>query len=75
MCSSEVTTLLRQFLKKIGLKFKGTVTDCRRAASTLTGQFSPHFAEKMALYLGHSRRVHDKHYRIQMGDFRLSRMI
>ena len=72
--SSEVTPLLRYSLKKFGLKFEGTVTYFRRAAATLTGQISHHLAEKMALYLGHSRRVHDKHYRILMGDFGLSEM-
>ena len=56
----------------VGLNFKGTVTDFRRAAATLTGQMNPDLAEKMALFLGHSRRVHDRHYRIQLGDFGLA---
>ena len=70
--SSQVTPLLRKCLKLIGLDFKGNVTDFRRAAATLTGQINPSIAEKMALFLGHSRRVHDRHYRIQLGHFGLA---
>ena len=70
--SSNVTPLLRRSLKSIGLNFKGTVTDFRRAAATLTGQINPQLSEKMALFLGHSRRVHDRHYRIQLGHFGLA---
>ena len=64
--SSEVTPLLRKSLKAMGITYKGTVTDFRRAAATLTAQYAPEMAENMALFLGHSRRVYDKHYRIQL---------
>ena len=70
--SSDVTPLLRGYLKTIGLVFRGTITDFRRASATLTGQFIPHLSENMAQFLGHSRRVHDGHYRMTLGHFGLS---
>ena len=70
--SSDVTPLLRDYLKTIGLVFRGTITDFRRASATLTGQFIPHLSENMAQFLGHSRRVHDGHYRMTLGHFGLS---
>ena len=69
--SSLVTPFIRRCLKDIEIRYGGTVTDFRRAAASLTGQYKPHLAETMSLFLGHSRRAHDKYYRIQFGHFGL----
>ena len=65
--SSVVSRIVRSGLLELGISYMGTVNDFRRAAATLTGKFNPNLSEKMALFMGHSRRVHDKHYRIQLG--------
>ena len=51
----------------LDISYRGTITDFRRAAATLTGKRSPALSEIMAQFMGHSRRVHDRHYRIQYG--------
>ena len=65
--SSVVSRIVRSGLLELGISYMGTVNDFRRAAATLTGKFNPNLSEKMALFMGHSRRVHDKHYRVQLG--------
>ena len=65
--SSFVTRIVRNGLLELGISYKGTVNDFRRAAATLTGKLNPNISEKMALFMGHSRRIHDKHYRVQLG--------
>ncbi|KAI6649940.1 hypothetical protein LOD99_6304 [Oopsacas minuta] len=66
-----VTPFIRRCLKDMEIQYFGTVTDFRRAAASLTGKHKPHLAEAMSLFLGHSRRAHDKYYRIQFGHFGL----
>ena len=65
--SSMVTPITRTALRNMGIEFTGTITDFRRASATLTGKYNPLLAEKMSQLMGHSRRIHDKHYRIQCG--------
>ena len=65
--SCVVTQIVRSGLLDLRVTYLGTVNDFRRAAATLTGKFNPNLSEKMALFMGHSRRVHDKHYRVQLG--------
>ena len=69
--SSLVIPFITRCLKDMEIRYEGTVTDFRRAAASLTGQYKPHLAEAMSLFLGHSRRAHDKYYRIQFGHFGL----
>ena len=69
--SSLVTPFIRRCLKYKKIRYEGTVTDFRRAAASLTGQYKPHLAEVMSLFLGQRRRAHDKYYRIQFGHFGL----
>ncbi|KAI6646943.1 hypothetical protein LOD99_9037 [Oopsacas minuta] len=69
--SSLVTPFIRRCLKDMEIQYFGTVTDFRRAAASLTGRHKPHLVEAMSLFLGHSRRAHDKYYRIQFGHFGL----
>ena len=65
--SSRVTPILRHFLTQMGINFQGTITDLRKAAATLTGKYDPNLHELMAIFLGHSRRTHDRYYRIHVG--------
>ena len=70
--SSRVTPLLRHYLLSLSIRFCGTITDLRKAAATLTGKFAPDLHELMALFLCHSRKTHDKYYRIHLGHDGLS---
>ena len=70
--SSKITPIVRDYLAQTGLHFTGTITDIRKAAATLTGTFAPDLHELMALFLCHSRKSHDKYYRINMGHNGLS---
>ena len=65
--SSQVTPILRDYLERMGLYFKGTISDIRKAAATLTGKHDPNLHELMAQYLCHSRKAHDRYYRVQLG--------
>ena len=65
--SSRVTPIFRHFLTQMGINFKGTITDLRKAAATLPGKYDPNLHELMAIFLGHSRRTHDRYYRIHVG--------
>ena len=67
LLSSRVTPILRRFLLSMGIHFNGTITDLRKAAATLTGKFQPSLHELMAAFMGHSRKAHEKYYKIQMG--------
>ena len=71
IATSLVTPYVRSALEEMGIAYSGTITDFRRAAATLTGQQMPSLTDKMAQFLGHSRRVHEKHYRVQYGHFGL----
>ena len=62
-----LATIFRRALLSMGIKYTGSITDLRRASVTLTGKYCPDKHELMSLFLGHSRKVHDKHYRIQLG--------
>ena len=66
------SALLRKFLLTMGIEFNGTITDFRKAAATLTGKLNPNLHETMAIFLGHSRKAHDRYYRIQYGHDGLS---
>ena len=70
--SSRITPLLRKFLLTMGIEFIGTITDFRKAAATLTGKIDPNLHKIMAVFLGHSRKAHDRYYRIQLGHDGLS---
>ena len=65
--TSMVTSIIRSALLDLGIYYTGTVTYFRRAAATLTEKFNSDLIEKMALFMGHSRRVHDKYSRVQLG--------
>ena len=65
--SSLVTPIVRRGLSEIGVNYRGTVTDFRRAAATLTGKYYPQLSEIMSQLMGHSRHTHDKVYRVQLG--------
>ena len=65
--TSMVTPIIRKGLSNLGIHFRGTVTDLRRAAATLTGNYSPQLSERMSQLMGHSRKTHDKVYRVQLG--------
>ena len=65
--SSRLTPLFRKALLNMGISFSGTVTDLRKASATLTGKYFPQMHELMSLFLEHSRKVHDKNYRIHLG--------
>ena len=67
LSTSCVTPLFRKALMELGIRFNGTVTDIRKATVTLTAKYCPHLHDLMALFLGHSRKVHEKFYRINMG--------
>ena len=67
LTSPFITPIVRSFLMRMDISYRGTITDFRRAAATLTGKRSPALSEIMAQFMGHSRRVHDRHYRIQYG--------
>ena len=71
--SSRVTPLVRHHLLQLGIYFRGTITDLRKSAATLTGKFAPDLHELMALYLCHSRKTHDRYYRIHLGHDGLSK--
>ena len=70
--TSRITPILRRFLLTLGIKYSGTITDLRKYAATMTGKFDPSLHEVMALFLGHSRKAHDKYYRINLGHDGLS---
>ena len=69
--SSRVTPLVQRGPLDVGIVFKGTTTDFRRAAATLISQYSPNTSDKMPLLIGHSRTCQDRHYRIQIGHLSL----
>ena len=71
VATSLVTPFVRCALREMDIVYDGTMTDFRRAAATLTGQLMPSLTDKMSQILGHSRRVHEKHYRVQYGHFGL----
>ena len=49
------------------INFPGTITDLRKASATLTGKFCPEMHDVMSLFMGHSRKTHEKYYRIHLG--------
>ena len=65
--SSQITPILQKHLSRMGIDFNGTATDLRKCAATLTGKFRPEMHELMALFMGHSRKCHDKYYRVHLG--------
>ena len=73
LLSPRVTPILRHYLSQLGIWFRGTITDLRKAAATLTGKLAPDLHELMALYLCHSRKTHDRYYRIHLGHDGLSK--
>ena len=46
--SSQVTPIPRDYLKRMGLSFKGTISDIRKATATLTGKHDPTLHQLMA---------------------------
>ena len=63
--------MIRRGLLDMSISYRGTVTNFRRAAATLTGCQNPAVSEKMAQLMSHSRKAHDKHYRMQSGQYGL----
>ena len=67
-----VSPILRNTLFKMGIAYRGNVTDMRKAAATLTCCNDPAITDKMAQFMGHSRKTHESIYRVQVGDMGLS---
>ena len=65
--SSRVTPILRDHLSLMGISFSGTITDLRKAAATLTAKYDPKLQDIMSLFLGHSRKAHDRYYKMNIG--------
>ena len=54
-------------MANMGIQFKGTVTNLRKAAATLTAKFAPENQDLISDFLCHSRKCHDKIYHVQTG--------
>ena len=70
--SSLVGIRFRKRLAVMDIHFKGTVTDLRKAAATLTGMHCPRLQEMMSGFMCHTSEVQRKHYRVSMGHYGLT---
>ena len=67
LITSRITPLFRHALKNLGIFCEATVTDFRKASVSLIAKFCTNLHELMAQFFCHSKIVHERNYKIQVG--------